>query len=66
VTVFSDNFDGADQGWTSGVDAAGDPATAWELGNPAGGAANGPTAANSPNNCYGTNIAADYGLDTDI
>jgi hypothetical protein len=66
VTVFSDNFDGIDKGWTSGVDAAGDPTTEWELGNPAGGATTGPTAANSPNNCYGTNIAADYGLDTDI
>jgi hypothetical protein len=66
VTVFEDNFDGIDKGWTSGVNAAGDPATEWELGDPAGGVANGPTAANSPDKCYGTNIALDYGLDTDI
>ena len=66
LTILSENFDGIDPGWTSGADAVGSPATAWELGNPAGGAATGPVAANSPDNCYGTNIGSDYGLGTDI
>ncbi|MFP6859556.1 MAG: LamG-like jellyroll fold domain-containing protein [Roseibacillus sp.] len=62
VTLFEENFDGADPGWTTGFDAA-DTAmnTAWALGAPSG-AATGPGAANSGTNCYGTNLTADYGL----
>jgi len=66
LTVLSENFDGVDPGWTSGVDAAGSPSTAWELGTPVGGAATGPAAANSPDYCYGTNIGSNYGFDSNI
>jgi hypothetical protein len=63
VTIFSGNFDGADPGWTTGFDAA-DLAmnTVWQLGTPVGGAATGPLAAQSGANCYGTNLAANYGI----
>jgi hypothetical protein len=66
VTVFSESFDGADPGWATGANAGDTLTTQWELGTPAGGAATGPSAAHSPDNCYGTNIATDYGLNTDI
>ncbi len=63
ATVFEDNFDGADQGWTTGFDAS-DIAmnTVWEMGDPFGGPATGPAAANSAPNCYGTNLTTNYGI----
>jgi hypothetical protein len=63
VTVFSENFDGADPGWTTGFDAS-DSAmnTIWQLGDPSGGPLTGPPAAKSGLNCYGTNLAANYGI----
>jgi hypothetical protein len=61
VTVFSEDFDGADPGWTTGFNAADTLMnTVWELGNPSGGP--GPAAAKSGTNCYGTNLAANYGI----
>ena len=63
ATVFEDNFDGADQGWTTGFDAS-DIAmnTVWQMGDPFGGPATGPVAANSAPNCYGTNLTTNYGI----
>jgi hypothetical protein len=67
VTVFSENFDGADPGWATGFDAS-DTAmnTIWQLGAPSGGPLTGPPAAKSGLNCYGTNLAANYGLSSNI
>ncbi len=63
VTVLAENFDDADPGWTTGFDGADTLMnTVWQLGDPTGGAASGPTAANSAPNCYGTNLSANYGL----
>lgn len=61
AVVFSDNFDAAATGWTTGVDQG--TQTAWELGTPTN---VGPLAASSPPNCYGTNIHSVYGLDADV
>jgi hypothetical protein len=68
VTVFSENFDGTDPGWTTGFEAS-DTAmnTLWQLGDPSGGAAlTGPPAAKSGLNCFGTNLAANYGISSNI
>jgi hypothetical protein len=63
VTVFEDNFDGADQGWTTGFDASDTTMnTVWQMGDPAGAPATGPAAANSAPNCYGTNLTTNYGI----
>lgn len=64
VVVYSEEFDGADPGWTTGFDPA-DTAmnTVWELGSPS---AVGPAAAHSTPNCYGTNLSANYGTDSNI
>jgi hypothetical protein len=63
VTIFSENFDGADPGWTTGFDATDTLMnTAWQLGDPTGGPFTGPPAANSGLNCYGTNLTANYGI----
>ena len=63
VTVFSENFDGADPGWTTGFDALDtDMNTIWELGDPVGGPVTAPSAANSAPNCYGTNLTENYGI----
>ena len=70
ITIFSENFDdGPDfpDGWKTGTTTPPDTGTTqWELGDPAGGPAAGPQAANSAPNCMGTNLAANYGLNTDI
>ena len=70
VTVFSENFDLASAptlpaGWDSGAYAGDAGTTAWILGIPTG-AATGPSAAFSPDNCVGTNIAGDYLIDANI
>jgi hypothetical protein len=63
MTIFSENFDGADPGWATGFDALDtEMNTVWQLGNPAGGALTGPPAAQSGANCYGTNLASNYGI----
>ncbi|MEO1836403.1 MAG: hypothetical protein ABGZ49_13015 [Akkermansiaceae bacterium] len=63
VTIFEDNFDGADLGWTTGFDALDTLMnTVWQVGDPVGGPATGPAAANSGPNCYGTNLASSYGI----
>lgn len=65
VTVFSEDFDGADPGWTTGFDLADtEMNTAWELGDPSGGPNTGPAAAKSGTNCFGTNLSANYGLNS--
>jgi hypothetical protein len=63
VTVFLETFDGIDPGWTTGFDASDTLMnTAWQMGDPAGAPATGPTAANSAPNCYGTNLTTNYGI----
>jgi hypothetical protein len=47
--------------WTTG--STGADGTAWELGAPG---VPGPLAANSPTNCFGTNLTASYGVDADV
>ena len=71
VTVFEENFDGIaagnlPDGWTTGAGPSDSGTTAWQLGNPAGGAATGPPTASSPDHCVGTNIDSDHGFFTDI
>jgi photosystem II stability/assembly factor-like uncharacterized protein len=67
--LFSEDFDDSTApafpaGWTTGANSPPDAgSTAWELGTPS---SVGPSAANSPANCIGTNIDADYGADTDV
>ncbi|NIP97797.1 MAG: hypothetical protein GWO24_31945, partial [Akkermansiaceae bacterium] len=61
VSVFSDDFESGQGGWTTGSDGA--AGTAWDLGSPA---AVGPSAAHSPANCFGTNLAADYEIDAEV
>lgn len=56
IEIFADGFESGAVGWTFGSD--GDPGTAWELGTPAAGV--GPGAANSPINCFGTNLSSRY------
>lgn len=64
LTVYSEDFDGPVTGWTSGYDAADTGHnTAWQLGTPTN---VGPLAANSPPNCYGTNINTNYGFNSNI
>jgi hypothetical protein len=68
VTIFDENFDSTaagmlPTGWTTGFDATDTLMnTNWELGDPTGGPATGPTAAFSGANCVGTNLLANYGL----
>lgn len=64
----SENFDGVTApsfpvGWTSGAGLLDAGNTAWELGTPS---SVGPSAANSPDNCVGTNLADNYGINTNI
>jgi len=70
VTLLSENFDGGPNlpaGWVSGASTPPDTGTTlWEPGDPASGPLTGPQAAYSAPNCVGTNIAADYGFETDI
>ena len=70
VTVFEENFDTTLAGslptdWTTGFDAADTMmSTAWALGDPFGGPITGPTAAFSGANCVGTNLMANYGIES--
>ena len=67
VSVFSESFDEAGPDlpadWTTGTGPGDTGTTVWELGVPA---VVGPPAAKSAPNCVGTNLSADYGLDSDI
>ena len=60
VSVFSDDFEGGQGGWTTGTEGA--VGTMWELGLPGVG----PAAANSPTSCFGTNLTAIYAVDADV
>jgi len=64
-SVFSDEFENGLGDWTTGSDGA--AGTVWELGTPS---AVGPVPLGiplpSPDNCFGTNIAADYASDANI
>ena len=60
VSVFSDDFEGGQGGWTTGTEGA--VGTMWELGLPGVG----PAAANSPTSCFGTNLNAIYAVDADV
>jgi hypothetical protein len=62
--LFTEDFESGQGEWTTGSD--GEAGTLWELGNPAGGAITGPTVANSPDNCFGTNLSREYGLNAEI
>lgn len=61
VVLFSDDFEGGQGDWTTGVDGA--AGTEWELGAPSG---SGPAAANSGANAFGTNIGGDYESDANV
>jgi hypothetical protein len=61
VSIFSDDFESGLGLWTTG--STGADGTAWELGAPG---VPGPLAANSPTNCFGTNLTASYGVDADV
>ncbi len=61
VEILATDFESGLGDWTVGSDGA--PGTAWELGAPTGG---GPPAANSPTNCFGTNIGGDYDFDANV
>jgi hypothetical protein len=68
---FSETFDSVGapdlpEGWTTDANESDAGTTVWELGNTTGGAANGPATANSPDNCFGTNISSNYGDGTGI
>ena len=56
--LYGDNFENGQGDWTFGND--GEAGTNWELGAPG---IPGPDAANSPTNCFGTNLASNYELD---
>ena len=60
VSIFSDDFEGGQGGWTTGTEGA--VGTMWELGLPGFG----PEAANSPTSCFGTNLTALYAEDADV
>ena len=59
--IYSDNFENGIGEWLSGSD--GREGTAWQLGSPS---VVGPLAANSPTNCFGTNLDSDYGFDANV
>ena len=65
-SIWSENFDAAaalPAGWTTGANTPPDSgSTVWEIGAPT----SGPDAANSRDNCAGTNLASSYGLNTEI
>lgn len=69
VGVFAEDFDAVSPpalpaNWTIGANAPADAGTTtWELGAPS---LVGPSAADSPPNCFGTNIDDFYGANTDI
>jgi hypothetical protein len=64
TTVLSENFDGADPGWTNVYDSFdGGQETTWQIGTPS---IVGPAAAYSGTKCYGTNIAGNYGLNSKV
>ncbi|NIP92887.1 MAG: hypothetical protein GWO24_05255 [Akkermansiaceae bacterium] len=60
-TILGDDFESGQGDWTAGSDGAGGD-TAWELGSPT----TGPGSANSGDNCFATNLDADYGLDAEV
>ena len=69
VTILEENFDAGDPGWTAGFAAADlSKNTVWEMGDPALGGAplTGPPTAFSGANCYGTNLIANYGIESEI
>jgi len=61
VEILNDDFESGQGDWIAGSE--GQPGSAWELGAPTN---SGPAAANSPSNCFGTNIAGDYGFDANL
>ncbi len=63
VPVFSDSFEDGEGDWTTGGNPGSDPFTNWEFGSPT---VVGPAAANSPPNCFGTNLSADYADNAEI
>ncbi|NIP93108.1 MAG: hypothetical protein GWO24_06475, partial [Akkermansiaceae bacterium] len=60
VEVFSDDLESGQGEWSAGSD--GDAGTTWELGSPSLGA----TSANSPANCFGTNLDSEYAINADV
>ena len=61
VEVFADDFESGPGDWEVGSPGA--AGTTWELGSPSQG---GPSAANSPVNCFGTNLSGRYEIEADV
>jgi len=61
VSLVSDDFESGQGNWTTGSDGQG--GTAWELGVPSN---VGPSNANSPTNCFGTNLSVNYEFNADV
>jgi hypothetical protein len=67
VTIYSENFDGGaviPVGWSTGAHIGDTGTTQWEVGIPTHNL--GPPGAASAPNCVGTNLATEYGPDTNI
>lgn len=60
VEVYADDFENGPGAWEVGSD--GSAGTAWEHGTPTAG----PTGANSPVNCFGTNLASRYEIEANV
>lgn len=56
-TSYCDDFEGTNIGWTATLDPAGNPASIWELGNPAFGST---TGAYSGQQCWDINLTTGY------
>ncbi len=61
ASIFSEDFEGGGGVWTTGSE--GDLGTLWQVGAPTN---VGPAAAHGGTNCYGTNIAGDYTINTRV
>jgi hypothetical protein len=59
TTLYFEDFELGDAGWTTGGDSGDDPGTAWALGTPSN---VGPDGAASGDFCFGTNISEGYNL----
>ena len=60
-SIYFDDFENGRGDWEIGSDGPNDD-TVWELGAPT----SGPGTANSPTNCFATNLAGDYGFEADV
>jgi len=63
TTLYFENFEGGDGGWSTGGNTGDDPGTAWALGTPSN---VGPDGAASGSFCFGTNVSDNYTNNVDI